>query len=56
MRRSVARALIRPLALAATVTAIPLVSPAHAVADSVVVGGFPIDVSQGSVDGGTGQP
>ncbi|AKN72397.1 serine protease [Streptomyces sp. PBH53] len=46
MRRSVARALIRPLALAATVTAIPLVSPTHAVADSVVVGGFPIDVSQ----------
>ncbi|WP_030982551.1 serine protease [Streptomyces sp. NRRL WC-3744] len=46
MRRSVVRALIRPLALAATVTAIPLVSAVPAVADSVVVGGFPIDVSQ----------
>ncbi|MET8765986.1 serine protease [Streptomyces sp. NPDC004658] len=46
MRRSVVRALVRPLALAATVTAIPLVSMAPAVADSVVVGGFPIDVSQ----------
>ncbi|MEV5385749.1 serine protease [Streptomyces sp. NPDC052721] len=46
MRRSVVRALIRPLALAATVTAIPLVSASPAVADSVVVGGFPIDVSQ----------
>lgn len=46
MRRSVVRALIRPLALAATVTAIPMVSAAPAVADSVVVGGFPIDVSQ----------
>ncbi|MGW3462883.1 serine protease [Streptomyces olivaceoviridis] len=46
MRRSVVRALIRPLALAATVTAIPLVSAATAVSDSVVVGGFPIDVSQ----------
>ncbi|MFH9083634.1 S1 family peptidase [Streptomyces sp. NPDC017673] len=46
MRRSVVRALIRPLALAATVTAIPLVSAAPAAADSVVVGGFPIDVSQ----------
>ncbi|MFF8909769.1 serine protease [Streptomyces olivaceoviridis] len=46
MRRSVVRALIRPLALAATVTAIPLVSAAPAVSDSVVVGGFPIDVSQ----------
>ncbi|MEV5175883.1 serine protease [Streptomyces flaveolus] len=46
MRRSVVRALIRPLALAATVTAIPMVSAVPAVADSVVVGGFPIDVSQ----------
>lgn len=46
MRRSVVRALIRPLALAATVTAIPLVSAVPAAADSVVVGGFPIDVSQ----------
>ncbi|MET8562197.1 serine protease [Streptomyces flaveolus] len=46
MRRSVVRALIRPLALAATVTAVPLVSAAPAVAGSVVVGGFPIDVSE----------
>ncbi|MFF5531897.1 S1 family peptidase [Streptomyces cinerochromogenes] len=46
MRRSFARALIRPLALAATVTAVPLASAPPAVADSVVVGGFPIDVSQ----------
>ncbi|MFG2633767.1 serine protease [Streptomyces sp. NPDC048362] len=46
MRRSVARALIRPLVLAATMTAIPLVSAAPVAADSVVVGGFPVDVSQ----------
>ncbi|GGS92749.1 serine protease [Streptomyces cinerochromogenes] len=46
MRRSFARALIRPLALAATVTAMPLASAPPAAADSVVVGGFPIDVSQ----------
>jgi secreted trypsin-like serine protease len=46
MHRSVARALIRPLALAATMTAIPLAGAAPAAADSVVVGGFPIDVSQ----------
>ncbi|MFF8731158.1 S1 family peptidase [Streptomyces sp. NPDC015171] len=46
MRRTVARALIRPLALAATMTAIPLVSAAPVAADSVVVGGFPIDVSE----------
>jgi secreted trypsin-like serine protease len=46
MRRSVARALIRPLALAAAMASIPLVGAAPAPADSVVVGGFPIDVSQ----------
>ena len=46
MRFSVARALIRPLILAATLTAIPLAGAAPAVADGVVVGGFPIDVSQ----------
>ncbi|MYW48443.1 trypsin-like serine protease [Streptomyces sp. SID486] len=46
MRRSVARALVRPLAVAATVASIPLMNPVPAVADSVVVGGFPIDVSQ----------
>ncbi|WP_225830332.1 serine protease [Streptomyces sp. NK08204] len=46
MRRSVARALVRPLAMAAAVTALPLVGGAPVAADSVVVGGFPIDVSQ----------
>ncbi|MFB0615443.1 trypsin-like serine protease [Streptomyces sp. AGS-58] len=46
MRRSLARALIRPLALAAAMTGIPLVTAVPAVAGSVVVGGFPIDVSQ----------
>ncbi|MFI0812238.1 serine protease [Streptomyces echinatus] len=46
MRRSVARVLIRPLVLAATVASIPLVDAAPAIAGGVVVGGFPIDVSQ----------
>jgi secreted trypsin-like serine protease len=46
MRRSLARALLRPLALAAAVAAIPLVGAAPANAGGVVVGGFPIDVSQ----------
>ncbi|GGV15589.1 serine protease [Streptomyces filipinensis] len=46
MRRSVARSLIRPLALAAAMTVIPLVNATPVAADSVVVGGFPIDVSQ----------
>lgn len=46
MRRTVAQALIRPLAVAAAVVAVPLVSAAPVAADSVVVGGFPIDVSQ----------
>ncbi|MFG3125172.1 serine protease [Streptomyces sp. NPDC048208] len=46
MRCSVVRVLIRPLALAATLTAIPLIGAAEAAADGVVVGGFPIDVSQ----------
>ncbi|MGW0209364.1 serine protease [Streptomyces sp. NPDC003233] len=46
MRCSVARALIRPLALATVMTAAPLVSAPPVAADSVVVGGFPIDVSQ----------
>ncbi|MFE0250097.1 serine protease [Streptomyces sp. NPDC059010] len=45
MRRLFTRALARPLALAAAAVAIPLVSPAPAAADSVVVGGFPVDVS-----------
>ncbi|OLZ63530.1 serine protease [Streptomyces sp. IMTB 2501] len=46
MRRSIARALIRPLAMAAGLTFIPLANAAPAAAGSVVVGGFPIDVSQ----------
>ncbi|MFE3635463.1 serine protease [Streptomyces sp. NPDC059168] len=46
MRRSIARALIGPLALAAVVTAIPLAASASAAPAGVVVGGFPIDVSQ----------
>ncbi|GGM99475.1 serine protease [Streptomyces fuscichromogenes] len=46
MRRSVAPALIRPLILAAVATAIPLATTPPATADSVVVGGFPVDVSQ----------
>ncbi|KIE26618.1 serine protease [Streptomyces sp. MUSC 125] len=45
MRRSVAQALIRPLVLAAAMTAIPLSTAAPAAAGGVVVGGFPIDVS-----------
>ncbi|MER5936534.1 serine protease [Streptomyces sp. NPDC001928] len=45
MRRPFARALARPLVLAAVATAMPLVSAAPAAADSVVVGGFPVDVS-----------
>ncbi|MFI9808072.1 serine protease [Streptomyces sp. NPDC052301] len=46
MYRWIARALIRPLVMAAAMTAIPLVDAAPAAADSVVVGGFPIEVSQ----------
>ncbi|MFG2786662.1 S1 family peptidase [Streptomyces sp. NPDC048419] len=46
MRRLFVRALVRPLALAAAVTAIPLLSTAPATADSVVIGSFPIDVSE----------
>lgn len=45
MRRLFARALARPLVLAAAATAIPLGSAAPASADSVVVGGFPVEVS-----------
>ncbi|MCH0561874.1 MULTISPECIES: serine protease [unclassified Streptomyces] len=47
MRRHLVRALIGPLALAAVTAVIPLASAAPAAADSVVVGGFPVDVSQG---------
>lgn len=46
MRRCFVRALVRPLALAAAVTVIPLVNAVPAAADSVVVGGFPVDVAQ----------
>jgi secreted trypsin-like serine protease len=46
MRRSLVRALVRPLVLAATATAIPLLSTAPVAADSVVIGSFPIDVSE----------
>ncbi|MEU0411622.1 serine protease [Streptomyces griseorubiginosus] len=45
MRRPIARALTRPLVLAAVAAAIPLASAAPVAADSVVVGGFPVDVS-----------
>ncbi|MFF1489840.1 S1 family peptidase [Streptomyces sp. NPDC058319] len=46
MRRRIARALAGPLVLAATGAAIPLVNAVPAAADSVVVGGFPVDVAQ----------
>jgi secreted trypsin-like serine protease len=45
MRRPLVRALARPLALAAAVTAIPLLSTAPAAAGDVI-GSFPIDVSE----------
>ncbi|WP_330263990.1 serine protease [Streptomyces griseorubiginosus] len=45
MRRPIARALTRPLILAAVAAAIPLASAAPVAADSIVVGGFPVDVS-----------
>ncbi|MEU3254403.1 serine protease [Streptomyces sp. NPDC006997] len=46
MRRSVVRALSRPLVLAAAAAVLPLVSAVPAAADSVVIGGFPVDVAQ----------
>ncbi|MET7452358.1 serine protease [Streptomyces sp. NPDC005574] len=46
MRRRIFRALSRPLALAAAAAAIPLVSTVPAAADTVVVGSFPVDVSE----------
>ncbi|MER7840292.1 serine protease [Streptomyces sp. NPDC096040] len=46
MRRPFAPVLIRPLILAAVAAVIPLAGPPPAAADSVVVGGFPVDVSQ----------
>ncbi|CCK27004.1 serine protease [Streptomyces davaonensis JCM 4913] len=45
MRRPLVRALARPLVLAAAAAVIPLASAAPATADSVIVGGFPVDVS-----------
>lgn len=47
MRRPFARALTGPLVLAAAAGAIPLVSAVPVAADSVVVGGFPVDISEG---------
>nr|WSY51179.1 serine protease [Streptomyces sp. NBC_00886] len=46
MRRPLSRALTRPLVLAAAASAIPLASAAPVAADSIVVGGFPVDVSE----------
>ncbi|MFI6936403.1 S1 family peptidase [Streptomyces sp. NPDC050287] len=46
MRCRIARALARPLVLVTAVAAIPLVSAVPAAADSIVVGGFPVDVSE----------
>jgi secreted trypsin-like serine protease len=46
MRRRFARALARPLVLAAAASAVPLASAAPVAADSVVVGGFPVDVAE----------
>ncbi|MEV7289491.1 serine protease [Streptomyces sp. NPDC093252] len=45
MRRPVVRALARPLVLVSALTAIPLLSAAPVSADSVVIGGFPVDVA-----------
>lgn len=45
MRRPFVRALARPLVLVTAAMAIPLVSAVPAASDSVVVGGFPVDVS-----------
>src|SRR5690242_2252708 len=46
MRRPFVRGLARPLILAAMAMAIPLASAAPAASDGVVLGGYPIDVSQ----------
>lgn len=45
MRRPMVRVLARSLVLAAAVTVVPPAATTSAVADSVVVGGFPVDVS-----------
>ncbi|MCX3290803.1 serine protease [Streptomyces sp. NEAU-H22] len=46
MRRRPARALVLPLALAAAIPALCMGSSAPVAADSVVIGGFPVEVSQ----------
>ncbi|MGW0986288.1 serine protease [Streptomyces sp. NPDC002486] len=46
MRRRLARALFLPLALVAAVPALAIGSSAPVAADSVVIGGFPVEVSQ----------
>jgi secreted trypsin-like serine protease len=46
MLRPFTRALTRPLVLATAAVALPLASAAPAASDGVVVGGFPVDVSQ----------
>lgn len=46
MRRRLARALVLPLTLAAAVPALSIGSSAPVAADSVVIGGFPVDASQ----------
>lgn len=46
MRHSLVRVLARPLVLAAAAAAIPLASAGPAAAGRVVVGGFPVDVSE----------
>ncbi|WP_405766163.1 serine protease [Streptomyces sp. NBC_00080] len=46
MRRPLVRALARPLILAAAAVAIPMGSAAPAASDGVVVGGYPVDVSE----------
>lgn len=46
MRRPLVRALTRPLVLAAAAAVIPLASAVPVAADSVVVGGFPVDISE----------
>ncbi|AVV40094.1 serine protease [Streptomyces sp. ID05-04B] len=46
MRRLLVRALSRPLILAAVAMVIPLASAAPAASDGVVLGGYPVDVSQ----------
>src|ERR687885_9473 len=46
MRRRFKQAVIGPLVVAATAAVVPLVTAVSGAADSVVVGGFPVDISQ----------